>query len=69
MKDIFPSEQELRDVCFESFGEVYRNLRETDRWDHIAREIISFCRSRGITDVLWDLMRQRSPKNVAKYDT
>jgi hypothetical protein len=68
MKVVFPSDVDLRSFCFDHFEEVYRNLRETDRWDHIAIAIISYCKSRGSTDELWNLMRQRNPKTTAEYE-
>jgi hypothetical protein len=64
LKAAFPNDEELRNLCFEHFGEIYRNLRETDRRDHIAREIITHCMSRGSTGILWDLIRQRNPQGL-----
>lgn len=68
MKDVFPNEDDLRDLCFAYFKEVRRKLRETDRWPYIAREIISHCESHGATDVLWNVMRQKNAVTTAKYE-
>lgn len=68
MKDVFRSEDDLRGFCFDHFEEVYRNLKETDRLPYIVREIINHCKSRGSTDVLWNLLRQRSPKITSKNE-
>jgi len=67
MKEIFVKEDDLREFCFENFQEVYRNLKEIDRWRHIATEIIIHCKTRGITDFLWKLLRQRNPKVTDRY--
>nr|NJM03619.1 toll/interleukin-1 receptor domain-containing protein [Desulfobacula sp.] len=69
MKVVYPSENELRNLCFEApFEDVGRNLRDIDRWDYIAREIISYCKGRGFTDILWDLMRQRNPNVTYNHE-
>jgi len=67
MKKTFGDEEDLRDFCFQNFEEVFRNLKATDRWPSIARAIIIYCKTRGTTDVLWKLLRQRSPKITEEY--
>jgi hypothetical protein len=66
MEIAFPSDGDLRNLCFEHFGDIYRSLRETDRWDYMAREIITYCMGRGSTDMLWGLIRQQNHKGAAE---
>lgn len=61
---LFANEEELREFCFASFPEVYRNLRETDRLPYIARTLIDYCRTRGRTNHLWSKMRARNAQAV-----
>jgi nucleoside phosphorylase len=68
MKEMFSKEDDLREFCDENFEEVYHNLKETDRFNYVVREIIDYCKTRGITDNLWRLLQQRSPAITYKYN-
>ncbi|MCB9078664.1 MAG: hypothetical protein H6631_13775 [Anaerolineaceae bacterium] len=67
MQEVFSTEEEIQDLCFFHFKDVYRNLKNTDIWDAIALRLISYCQSRSLEDTLWNLMEQQSPKITAKY--
>ena len=67
MNNIFATEDDLRGFCLDNFEEIYRNLKEIDRRPHITREIIMYCKSRGTTDALWDLLRQQSLNITNNY--
>ncbi len=67
IEDFFDNDDDLRNFCFLNFKEVYRNLTSYDRPPRIRQEIISYCKTRGITDELWALLKNRNKTITKKY--